>query len=242
MKNIFYLFLFLCLLAIFTYSLAVITRAPSWNRAAKYLFYTAASQLSQSKPTIILKVPFHKQEHALSCEAAALTMALRYKNVDISESDILGLLPVATPFARGDNNIWGDPQDGFVGDVDGSMPKTGYGVYENPIASVARQFRDAIALENAQLQDLIDALHNGNPTVVWGTVGSGRDISWKTADGKYIKAIMGEHARALIGYNGARANPTSLILLDPIYGKITWSTKKFLRDWALLDNKAVVIN
>lgn len=234
--------MFICLLAILTYPLATITRAPSWNRATKYLFYTAASQLSQLKPSIILKVPFHKQERALSCEAAALTMALRYKNVDISESDILRLLPVATPLARGDDNVWGDPQDGFVGDVDGSMPKTGYGVYEKPVTSVARQFRGATALENAKLQDLIDALRAGNPAVVWGTVGSGKDISWKTTDGKYIKAIMGEHARVLIGYNGARANPASLILLDPIYGKITWSTKKFLRDWALLDNKAVVID
>lgn len=242
MKNIFYLFLFLCLLAIFIYSFAAVTRAPSWNRAAKYLFYTAASQLSQSKPTIILKVPFHKQERALSCEAAALTMALRYKNVDVSESDILELLPVSTPLPRGDNNTWGDPQYGFVGDVDGSMPKTGYGVYENPIASVARQFSGATVLENAKIQDLIDALHAGKPAVVWGTVGSGKDISWKTTDGKYVKAIMGEHARTLIGYNGARANPASLILLDPIYGKITWSAKKFLRDWALLDNKAVVID
>ncbi len=56
-----------------------------------------------------------------------------------------------------------------------------------------------------------------------------------------VKAILGEHARLLVGFKGSVENPSTIILLDPIYGQIQMSKKKFLADWSLLDNKAVVV-
>ncbi len=82
-------------------------------------------------------VAFHRQEHALSCEIASLKMALSYYGVDVSETQLISELPVDTPGPRQPGNIWGDPEKGFVGNIDGTMPNSGYGVYEKPIASVA---------------------------------------------------------------------------------------------------------
>jgi hypothetical protein len=69
------------------------------------------------KPTVLLPALFHKQEHALSCEAATLKMALSVFGADVSESEILKYLPYdKTPKKNG---VWGDPNKGFVGKVDG---------------------------------------------------------------------------------------------------------------------------
>jgi len=121
------------------------------------------------------------------------------------------------------------------------MPNTGYGVYEQPIYDLALKYRDAKIIENAELNDLLKELINGNPIVVWGVSGSGRSISWKTPEGEVIDAKMDEHARTLIGYTGNSDNPQLIILLDPVYGELRLSAKSFLANWTMLDNRAVVI-
>ena len=150
-------------------------------------------------------------------------------------------MPVSDPGPRQPNNIWGDPNLGFVGDINGQVPNSGYGVYEQPIYNLALKYRPAKIVTATTLAGLIGELVNGNPIVVWGVVGSGRDISWRTAEGKVIAAKFDEHARTLIGYTGESNNPQLMILLDPIYGEIRMKVNDFLTNWAKLDNRAVVI-
>ncbi len=86
-----------------------------------------------------LAVPFHRQEHRLSCEAAALYMALQYRGVSVTENQIISRVGFdPTPKKNG---VWGDPNVAFVGDINGSQPGTGYGVYAAPIAKVAAAYR-----------------------------------------------------------------------------------------------------
>lgn len=193
------------------------------------------------KPAIRLDVPFHAQEHALSCEIASLMMALRYRGVEITESQLIEQLPVSDAGHRTADNVWGDPNLGFVGNINGTMPNTGYGVYEQPLYDLALKYRDAKIIKNATLNDLLKELINGSPIVVWGVVGKGRSISWKTPEGETINAKMDEHARTLIGYTGNSDNPQSIILLDPLYGEIRLSAKSFLANWTILDKRALVI-
>jgi uncharacterized protein YvpB len=194
------------------------------------------------KPAVKLAVPLHYQEHKLSCEIASLLMALNYRGVKVTESELFARLPVSFPGPRQASNIWGDPNLGFVGNVDGYMPDTGYGVYEKPIYDLAVKYRPAKIISSTSIENLITELSNGNPIVVWGVVGPGQDISWKTPGGKTINANMDEHARILIGYTGDSKNPQLMILLDPIYGELKMSIKDFLANWENLDKRAVVIN
>src|SRR5437763_6459089 len=65
-----------------------------------------------------LDVPIYRQQHALSCEAAALRMALGAHGTNVSEADILGRLAVdPTPRSvEADGALtWGDPDIGYVG-------------------------------------------------------------------------------------------------------------------------------
>ena len=188
-----------------------------------------------------LDVPFHKQERPLSCEIATLRMALNYYGLRVSENELLAQLPFETSSSRRPGNIWGDPNEGFVGDINGRMPNSGYGVYEKPIAEVAGNYREAQALNGTSLATILEHVAAGRPVVVWGHISSGKDISWTTPDGAPVKAIFGEHTKVITGFIGTVSNPKYLVLLDPIYGKVIWSTDKFLQNWATLDNRAVVV-
>lgn len=204
-------------------------------------FYYHITGIFPIKPAIKLAVPYHRQEHALSCEVASLLMALRYRGVNVTESQLIQQLPASDPGHRHSDNTWGDPNLGFVGNIDGVAPNTGYGVYEQPIYDLAVKYRNARIMTNGTLNDLIQELINNNPVVVWGVSGSGRNIFWKTPEGKIINAKMDEHARILVGYTGNSDNPQLIILLDPIYGKIKLSAKAFLTNWTILDRRAVII-
>jgi uncharacterized protein YvpB len=193
------------------------------------------------KPAVKLAVPYHHQEHKLSCEIASLLMALKYRGILVTEKELIDQLPISDSGSRKVNNIWGDPNLGFVGNINGRMPNTGYGVYEQPIYDLASKYRSAKIITEGTIDQLISELGNGNPVVVWGVVGKGKDISWETPEGKVISAKMDEHARTLIGFTGQSIKPELMILWDPIYGEIRLSTADFLKNWEMLGKRAVVV-
>ncbi len=217
---------------------------PRLQRISKRFLYHSQAVLSLTLErdwNVKLVVPFHRQEHALSCEIATLKMVLNYYGVAMEENELLKKLPFDTKKSRGPDNVWGNPGLGFVGDIDGKIPNLGYGVYEKPILNLALESRPAKILEKAALADVLKEVSHQHPVIVWGSLTSGKDISWKTRSGDKIKAVSGEHTRVVIGFSGPISSPKNIVLLDPIYGQITMAKNKFLADWALLDNKAVVV-
>jgi uncharacterized protein YvpB len=210
------------------------------ENVVKKVYYEAA-RIIPIKPAVKLAVTYHRQEHTLSCEVASLLMALNFKGATVTEEKLIQQLPISDPGPRNNGNIWGDPNLGFVGNINGVMPNTGYGVYEKPIYDLAVKYRPAKIITGATVSDLITELTNNNPVVVWGVIGKGKDISWKTPEGQVINAKLDEHARTLIGFTGQSDNPQLMILLDPIYGEIRMKVADFLKNWEVLDKRAVVI-
>lgn len=186
-----------------------------------------------------LDVPFYRQEHSLSCEIAALRMALAGVGYIVSESELINLLPF-DPTAKG-KGVWGDPYIGFVGSIDGKMPQSGYGVYWNPIALVGQNFTHTEVIENASPQDLTKHLLEGRPIVYWGFFGRGKTVSWHTPLGKQIDGVNGEHARTIIGFSGTPENPDGFLLLDPIYGDMFWTTEELFENSKPFNSSGVVV-
>ncbi len=186
-----------------------------------------------------LPVIYHRQEHSLSCEIAALKMALNGVGITVPEGELLNQLAF-DPTPRG-RNLWGDPFTGFVGDIDGKMGVTGYGVYWDPIKDVAGRYTYAEVVQNAIPQDLAKHLIAGRPIVWWGYFGRGRKLGWETPDGKQINAVYGEHARTIIGFTGSEDDPTGFILMDPIYGELYWDTEKLLKNSENFGNSGVAV-
>jgi len=224
------LFLLACFFLFFSEAQAAKSYYPGIKRRLKSYYY----QLQRKpKPTVKLKTQFHRQEHSLSCEVAALKMALSVKGMNPSESELIRQLPWQP--------MWGNPHQGFVGDINGGMLKTGYGVYWKPIAKIAQRYRPAEAFEHWSVQRLASEIQRGNPVVVWGYVGSGKRRFWRAPDGTPIWGVSGEHARTVIGFAGSVTNPQGFFLLDPIYGEIYWNTKSLQSNWAPFGNAGVVI-
>lgn len=191
------------------------------------------------EPTVMLDVPFHRQEHSLSCEIASLRSALLYRGVDIRESDLIALLPFdPTPKRLG---LWGDPHKGFVGDIDGKMFKTGYGVYWEPITDVANNFRRSEYFIGWGTVRLAQELEKGNPVIVWNYLGKGDLGVWRTPEGKVIVGINGEHSRVAMGYAGLKEDPAGFYLMDPTYGKIYEPIDEFRKKWALFGYSGVIV-
>src|ERR1041384_2867337 len=123
----------------------------------------------------------------------ALKIALDCQGAHVSEKTIISKLPFdTTPHTNG---VWGDPDAGFVGNIDGTMPVDGYGIHCRPLAEAARNWKKAEPIENGSVQDLTRHLLAHRPVVVWGFMLRGQPITWRTPAGKLVHAADGEHAR-----------------------------------------------
>lgn len=200
---------------------------------------TFSNSFQTETSSVLLNIPVYYQQHQLSCEIAALKMGLSYKGVSVSEDHLLSQIP---KYAAGrDGNTWGDPDQEFVGDVNGRQNSSGYGVHAGPILKLASTYRTAQSTSGWTVQNLAQSLASGNPVVIWGTLGSAREDSWTTPAGRQINTWVGEHARTAIGFTGTVDNPITFIINDPIQGRIHWSTAQLKANWATFGNMGVAI-
>lgn len=190
-------------------------------------------------PVTLLDVSVDLQDRPLSCEAAALKMALAAKGVNVSEAAIMAR--VGYDPTKRSKGRWGDPDQAFVGDIDGAQNTTGYGVYWEPIARAASAWRPAEAFTNGTAAQVAQYIAQGHPVVVWGTYGNAKPDSWTTPTGKRVRAWKGEHVRTIIGFEGPLDEPVKFILNDPYTGRISWSRKTFEQNWAAFGNAGVVV-
>ena len=196
----------------------------------------------KDKPKPLLKrlnVPIHIQERGLSCEVAALKMALAYKGVNVSEDELMNHVGYdPTPHV---GNTWGNPHQAFVGDINGRQPTTGYGVYWEPIARAGGKYRATEYFTNGTVQLLTEEIGKGNSVIIWGNAASGRRVDWYTPNGGKIIAISGEHTIVVKGYNGEKDNPTEIIVNDPHSGEIVYSVSELKKQWSLLGYAGVIV-
>jgi uncharacterized protein YvpB len=216
------------------------------ERTAMAVLYSVdkglALVLPQKKEDFSLSMPYYKQENPLTCEVAALRTVLSYHGVYVSEDELIDKLVFDTRSSMSPDGTWGDPEKGFIGRVNGSIfNRTGFGVYEKPIVDLALNYLDAEVIEDADLAKVLKEVVSGNPVIAWGLLSRRAPVSWKTKEGKIISVRPGEHARVVIGFTGKQDNPKNIILLDPIYGLIHMNKEKFISDWKIMDNRAMVV-
>ena len=187
----------------------------------------------------ILNVRLDYQDKALSCEAAALKMALTAKGIRVTETQIMKRIGYDPTRRR--NGVWGDPDQAFVGDINGKQNTTGYGVHWAPIERAADVWRPSTVLTNGKLTDLTKAIDAGNPIVIWGTMGRAYRDPWKTPAGKTVPAWKGEHVRTVIGYIGTADKPSRFVINDPIAGRLTWTAATLDANWGSFNRSGVIV-
>lgn len=194
---------------------------------------------------VISTVPYRSQDHALSCEAAALQMALAREGIDVSQDDLLADIGIDWQPARFDESgelRWGDPYASFVGDPDGDEGAlTGYGTYYPTIArAAAAHGADVLrAGEGIAADDVFQAVLQNHPVVAWVSVDrqphpSG---SWRTFGGRLVQ-YQGpvEHALTVVG-----VDRDSVYVFDPLLGPDWMSKDEFESAYSTYNHMAVIL-
>lgn len=195
---------------------------------------------------VTLDVPVYKQEYKNSCEESALRMVLAYYDITTTDMEVVQKVGYAPRTRNWEKNIWDDPSEMFVGDIN---KPSGYGAFAPALAKAARAYgREAESYSPVSAQFIAEQVYQGYPVMVWGFFRTPNYIkySWKTDSGKEIEAYSGEHVRVVMGVVGSKDNPTGFFLNDPLTGegKVYWSTERLMKHmniWGNLTNQAVVV-
>ena len=211
----------------------------------------SATPTAPPKPTAppgtgsrVLNVPWYHQAYVLSCESAALRMALAYQRIATTDRAVLDIIghDLRGPVFDSSGMHWGNPFATFVGNVNGSeVALTGYGTYYPTIAHAATLLGGRVLRsgQNISPADLYDAILSGHPAVVWVTYHwvklTRKD--YVAFDGKTVPyAGPGEHAVTVVG-----VQPTKVLINNPSTG-VEWIDKRtFEAVYAIYDHMAVIL-
>lgn len=156
-------------------------------------------------------------DYPTGCESVSLYMLLNYYGTDVTVEQIYDLLPMgAQPYDDEQGVRHGaNPEREFVGDP---RSEYSYGVFHEPIAKVAEQFRPGVKTKKgAGIDDIRAVLDTGNPVLAWYVSAPMREImyrwSWLDEKGETVSWPGGEHAVVICGYDD-----TSLTYRDPNAG------------------------
>lgn len=157
------------------------------------------------------------------CESVALTILLRYYGVNVSADNIISTLKKGdAPYYENNVRYGGNPEIEFIGSP---YSYDSYGVYNNPIADVANQFKAGATVRTGMpFSEVLNLVKNNVPVMVWTSMNlampyitnswiykpTGETISWKSQ----------EHAVILIGYNDE-----NVIISDPLRGSVRYQSR-----------------
>ncbi len=174
-----------------------------------------------------LAIPFFRQQYAGSCTAAALRMILAYRGTSADDMSIVQQMGY-NPRPR-DNSTdpatWDDPQQMFVGDINGSIiAGTGAGPDAPPVAKAARAYgRSASAVTGIGSGWIAQQVYAGNPVIMFGAFRATGMTSWQTPSGRTATMNLTGHATTVIGVKGEPSAPLGFWVHDPMNGAAYWS-------------------
>ena len=203
-----------------------------------------AINVALSTTHIVSGVTFYYQDHPLSCEEAATSMALSHQGINLSQDQILAELGADRRAEYVDSSgrvRWGNPYETFVGNVNGSESNfTGYGTYYPPLVRIARAHgAKIIAYGSMSAATVYARVIAGHPVVAFATW----DWAWHprrdylSYDGQWIPFIgpvQASHVYTVVG-----VSPSSVLVNDPIRGQYWVSKASFQAGYSDF-NEAIV--
>ena len=181
------------------------------------------------------------------CEITAMTMVLNYYGYQVNKVTMaLDYMPkVQAEFYRSeDGRLMGpDLENFFVGDP---TEETGYICGTGAIVTAANAYltdvgsdMTAVAMKNAQPEELYDLIDQGTPVVIWCTINMedrAETDGWYREDGTYMEWSTNDHGAVLIGYD-----EDTVTVADPIYSRITVSRVQFEKIFAERGGQCVIL-
>ena len=194
------------------------------SAAADQSIYVVMSQTH-----IVSGVAMIYQDHPLSCEEAATSMALTHQGISLSQDQILNELGAdqRPMYVDAQGRVrWGNPYETFVGNVNGSESNyTGFGTYYPPLVRIAKAHGASVLAYGSMSAGAIYArVIAGHPVVAFSTW----DWRWHprrdylSFDGQripWIGPVYASHVYTVVG-----VSPTQVLVNDPIRGQY-WISK-----------------
>ncbi|GAA0772616.1 hypothetical protein GCM10008908_19290 [Clostridium subterminale] len=187
---------------------------------------------------IINQLPEYKN----GCEATSLTMMLNYAGVNVDKDSVIAKVKRdSTPIkydSKGNIIEWGNPKNGFVGDITGKTP--GYSIDPVALAPVINEYLPdkALDLSGCEYGELEKVLSSGRPIVVWitSTFKEPKISHTWTSNGAVINSYYSQHAVLLTGMD-----ESSLYYNDPLTGVKNEKVDKavFQSVWTKMERKAL---
>lgn len=168
-------------------------------------------QIPQTKinEEVLLDAPIISQKPELKCgcEVTSLAMLLQYGGVKVDKMTLAHQIKKdGTPLVLDKNGgieEWGNPNDGFVGDITGK--DRGFAVYSKPLIELMEKHLPgrAVNLTNQPFESLLEFISQKRPVVVWVTTNFRNPQKYEEwqKNGTKIKAALNEHAVLLVGYD-----------------------------------------
>ncbi|OCA85611.1 peptidase C39 [Bacillus sp. FJAT-27225] len=176
------------------------------------------------------------------CEVTSLAMVLNYAGVHTGKLELFRRVKKdPDPIVRTGRDItkWGNPADGFVGDMTGKR-SAGYAVFDKPIVDLVNEYLPgrAVNLTNRPFEDILAHVAQGYPVVVWTTGDYRLPDRWESwmHGGERIRTPLDLHAVVLVGYDA-----NNVYINDPLSGKKQHKVNKeqFIASWKALKCRAV---
>ena len=198
----------------------------------------------------VLAIKLDYQDHRLSCEAAALKMALTFEGIAVDELTLIKYMsndPRPAKFdALGRLVAWGDPAQAYVGNPDGHIERyTGYGVYDAPVARAAIRAGAHFVTSGSGLYGtgispsaIYNAVLDGHPVVTWisNTYQDVRLYRYTAYDGATVWYTLTEHAVTVVG-----VRPDAVLINDPWFGQAWHPKTQFESAYRTFENMAVIV-
>ncbi|RSD28199.1 C39 family peptidase [Mesobacillus subterraneus] len=205
---------------------------------------TINQQQSVKKNKALLNVPLIKQNPELKygCEVTSLAMMLKYAGADTDKMRLYQEIkkdndPIKRT-ARGDILSWGNPAEGFVGDMTGRQ--AGYAVFDKPMVELTNRYLPgrAFNLTGRDFNEVLGHVSAGYPVVVWTTGDYRLPDRWEswTHGKEVIKTPLDLHAVVLVGFN-----ENTVYINDPLSGRkqVPVNKQKFIETWKVMQSRAV---
>lgn len=217
-----------------------IRRSSIYYRKDNSLIWSNMETLSGSA---LIHAPHVSQlpELPRGCEVTSLAMLLKNKGINVDKMTLASAVKKDhTPYKIiGGKIYYGDPNDGFVGEMD-SFNGPGLGVYHSPIHALLQEYLpdSALDLTGCDFEDLFYFLENGSPVWIvtnasYRKLPSSSFITWHTSSGD-IQITYREHSVLVTGYDSKM-----VYFNDPLGGRSKAPRASFIEAWEQMGRQAV---
>lgn len=187
-----------------------------------------------------IDAPIIGQVERNDCETTALQILLTTVGHHVDQRALQAQVARSGPLdpqGSGPNEVWGDPSQGFVGRPEGGGAAGGFGVYQGPIASLARRHNVTLRdLSGSSPSRLYARVLGGHAVMVWIALADGPYQSWRSPSGRPVTVNFGEHSVVVtaVGTDG------QVTVDDPLSAsRLTWTRADFEARWRLLGRRAL---